>query len=93
MVHGVHEEAQPPGAVEEVVLQVRIAVDDPDVAQHLVEHARRSPGAPFVAQILERAPGVLPKEAHDDLAIGEGRVVVGDFPQARVHLDLKTANG
>ena len=73
----------PARVVEQVVLQVRVALHDPDVAQHLVEHARRAPGAALVAQRLERVPGRAPEQPDDDLAIGERRVVVGNLAQAR----------
>jgi hypothetical protein len=36
--------------VEQVVLQVGVAAHDPDVAQHLVQHARRAAGAAFSAR-------------------------------------------
>jgi hypothetical protein len=67
--------------LQKVVLQVGIALDDPDVAQHLEQHARRPAGAALAPQLLERAPHVGAKEPDDDLAIGERGVVVGDLPQ------------
>ena len=86
MAHRAHQQAEPPRAVQQVVLQVRVAAHDPDVAQHLVEHARRAPGAPLRAQLLQRAPARRAKQPHGDLAVGERRVVVRDFPQARGHV-------
>ncbi len=56
VAHRLDEHVEPARAVVEVVLQVRVAVHDPDVAQHLVEHARRAPGDALLAQLLERAP-------------------------------------
>ena len=69
--------------VEQVVLQVGVALHDPDVAQHLVEHARRAAGAALAAQEAEHLPGALAEQADDDLAVGERGVVVGDLAQAR----------
>ena len=48
------------GIVDQVVLQEWIAVDDPDVAEHLVQHAGRAAGAPFAAQLIEQLPGRSP---------------------------------
>ena len=71
--------------VEQVVLQVRIARHDPDVAEHLEQHPRRAAGAPLGAQRVEqRRHTVLAEQADDDLAVGERRVVVRDLAQARV---------
>ena len=48
--------AQPAGGaalrvVEQVVLEVGISLHHPDVAQHLVQHARRAAGAALAAQL------------------------------------------
>ncbi len=69
--------------LEQVVLQVRIALDDPDVAEHLVQHPRRAPGAPLAAQLLEIAPRRRAEQPHHDLAVRERRVVVRDLADAR----------
>ncbi len=57
VAHRFHQQAQPPRAVEEIVLQVRIAVHGPDIAEHFVEHSRRASGAPHATQLVERRPG------------------------------------
>ena len=54
MVQRVDERAAPLRVVEQVVLQIGIALDDPDVAQHLEQHPRRAAGAPLAAQLLEQ---------------------------------------
>src|SRR5439155_19883914 len=71
------------GIAEQVVLQIGIALDDPDVAKHFEEHSRRAPGATFAAQILQQRPHRLAQQANDDLAIGERRVVVWNLAQTR----------
>ena len=71
--------------VEQVVFQIRVALNHPDVAQHLVEHARRAAGNAFAAQFVEHRPVVCAKQADDYLAIGKRGVVVGDFAQAGSH--------
>jgi len=68
--------------VEQVILQIRIAAHDPDIAQHLVQHAGGTARLAGAAQLVEQAPGVLPQQAYDDLAIGKRRVVIRDFTQA-----------
>jgi hypothetical protein len=42
--------------VEQVVLEVRVALDHPDVAQHLVQHAGRATGATLAAQLVSSVP-------------------------------------
>jgi hypothetical protein len=69
--------------VEQVVLQVGIAVDDPDVAQHLEQHPCRAAGAPLAAQFVQQLPHRRAEQAVHDLAIGERRVVVRDLAQPR----------
>src|SRR5262249_35023569 len=54
--------------LEQIVLKVGIARDDPDVAEHLVEHARGAAGPPLGAQREQRPPRLLPEEPDDDLA-------------------------
>ena len=73
----------PARVVEQVVLQVGVALDDPDVAEHLVQHARRAAGAALAAQEAEHLPGARAEQADDDLAVGERGVVVGNLAQAR----------
>ena len=72
----------PARVVQQVVLQVGVALHDPDVAQHLVEHACRAPGLALVAQPVQSIPDLLAEQADDDLAIGERGVVVRNLAQA-----------
>ena len=70
---------------EQVVLQIRIAVDYPQVAQHLEQHARRPAGLALATQGFQYPPHLLAEEADDDFPVGKGGVVVGDFAQAGIH--------
>jgi hypothetical protein len=79
----VDQQLAPPRVVEQVVLQVRVALHHPDVAQHLVQHARRAAGAAFLPQPVQDLPGPGAEQADDDLAVGERGVVVRDLAQAR----------
>ena len=56
-MHQRHDE-EPPAlrVVDQVVLQIGIALDDPDVAQHLEEHSRGATRAPLAAQLLQHVP-------------------------------------
>jgi hypothetical protein len=69
--------------VEQVVLQIGVSLHDPDVAEHLVQHACRAAGATLAAQEAEHVPRARPEQADDDLAIRERRVVVRNLAQAR----------
>ena len=79
------EQPATPRVLDEVVLQVRIALHDPDVAEHFVQHARRTPGATLAAQLVQDAPGRCAEQTQDDLAIGKRRVVVRNLAQAHGH--------
>ncbi len=68
-----------PWIVQHVVLQVGIAVDDPDVAEHFIEHACRTSGATLAAQFVQHLPHRGAEQSNHDLAIGKRGVVVGDF--------------
>src|SRR5690606_18258669 len=46
-------------------------------------HARRTPGLAGAAQLVQQGPRLLAQQADHDLAVGKGRVVVGNLPQAR----------
>lgn len=71
VMQGVDQHATTLDAVDQVVLQVGIALDHPDVAEHFVEHAGRSPGAALAPQLIEDRPDPLAEQTDDDLAIGE----------------------
>jgi len=77
--------------VEQIVVQVGIAIDDPDVAEHLVQHARRTAGPALGAQFVEDRPGVLAQQADDDFTVGQRGVVVRNFAQTRFRLAIVTA--
>ncbi len=79
VAHRVDQESQAARAVEQVVLQVGIAVHDPDIAEDLVEHARRAAGHALRAQLLERLPRGRPQQPDHDLPVRERGVVVRDL--------------
>ncbi len=79
----VDEQRLPLRIVEQVVLQVGIALDHPDVAQHFEQHAGGAAGTAFAAQFVEELPHVGTQEPDDDLAVRVRRVVVRDLAQAR----------
>ena len=83
MTERLDQRVQPFRIVEHVILQVGVALHHPDVAEHLIEHARRASGAALAAQLVELLPNRRAEQADDDLAVGERRVVVGDLAQAR----------
>ena len=83
MRHGGDEEPPALRVVDQVVLQVGIALDDPDVAQDFEEHPGGAPRAPLAAQFAQHVPQRRSEQADDDLPVGERRVVVGDLPQPR----------
>ena len=85
VAQGFDQRRAPTGIVQKVVLEIGIARHHPDIAQHFIEHARRTAGTALAAQFKERVPGAGSQQAHHDLAIGEGRVVIGYFAQTGRH--------
>jgi hypothetical protein len=83
VVQGLDELGAALGIVDQIVLQEGVPIHHPDVAQHLVEHARRPPGAPFGTQLAEQLPRRLAEQPDHDLAIGKRGVVVRDLAQPR----------
>ena len=79
----VDQQPAPARVVEQVVLQIGVALHHPDVAQHLVQHARRAAGLALAAQPVQQLPGARAEQADHDLAVGERGVVVGDLAQPR----------
>ena len=57
VVQRLDQQPAPARVVEQVVLQVGVALHHPDVAQHLVQHARRAAGAALAAQQAQHLPG------------------------------------
>jgi len=84
-LHPLHHAPARAPAADQAVLQVRVALDRPHLAQHLVEHARRSPGAALGAQLPDQLPALGAEQPQHDLAVRERGVVVGDLAQARLH--------
>ena len=69
MVQGIDQLAAALGVVQQVVLQIGIALDDPDVSQHFVEHAGRAAGLALGAKQAQHFPGALAQQTLDDLAV------------------------
>ena len=68
---------------DQVVDQIGIALDRPDVAEHFEEHAGGAAGAARAAKRLNRVPGLFAQETDHDLAVRERRVVIGNLANAR----------
>jgi len=85
MAQGLYQGVTTAGRGQQVVFQVGVALHHPDVSQHLVEHAGGTAGDPFGAEFVQHAPHVFAQQADDDLPVGEGGVVVGDFAQTCSH--------
>ena len=93
MVQGLHQQTPAPGVVQQIVLQVGVALHHPDVAQHLVQHAGRAASAALATQLKQMLPGPAAQQTDHDLPVREGCVVVGDFPNAHVRLRQTTEGG
>ena len=47
VLHGFNQHAQALGVIEQIIFKIRVALHGPDIAQHLKQHACRSPGHPL----------------------------------------------
>jgi hypothetical protein len=83
MMQGIDQQLPTLRVVEQVVLEIGIALHHPDVAEHFVEHACRAAGAPLLAQQIQQLPCARAEQAQHDLAVRERGVVVGDLAQSR----------
>ena len=57
--------------VEQIVLQIGVALYHPDVAQYLVQHACRTPRLAQAAQLGDQVPCRIAQQTDHDLAIRE----------------------
>jgi hypothetical protein len=71
------------GIFQQVILKIRVALDDPYIAQNFEEHACRAAGAALAAQFLEQTPQLRAEQSDDNFTVGERGVVVRDLAQAR----------
>ena len=81
VVQGLDQQAPALRVVEQVVLQVGVALHHPDVAEHLVQHPGGAARLALLAEPVQQFPGTRPEDADDDLAVGEGGVVVRNLAQ------------
>ena len=85
MAQRADQRVTPITVIEQVIFQIGVALHHPNVAEHLVKHARRATGDALAAQFVEHRPVLGAEQADDDLAVGERRIVVRDFAQAGSH--------
>ena len=69
MVQRMHQQLPTLRVVEEIVLDVGVAVDDPDVPQHFVSMRAERPVRRSLAQLVSSSQARA-QQADDDLAIG-----------------------
>ena len=67
--------------VQQVVLQIGIALNHPNITQNLVKHASRPACAALVSKLIEEVPGTISQQTNHNFSIGETCVVVGNFAQ------------
>jgi len=68
--------------VQQVVLQIGIALNHPNITQNFIKHAGRPARAAFVSQLIEQVPGTISQQTNHNFSIGEAGVVVWNFAQA-----------
>jgi len=82
VVQRVDQQLAPLRVVDQVVFEVGVALHDPDVAQHLVEHPGGAAGAALATQAVEQFPGPCAQQPDHDFAVRERGVVVRNLAQA-----------
>ena len=93
VLQGIDQQLATRRVVQQVVLQVGVALHHPDVTQHLVQHAGRAAGAALIAQLVEHLPGGRAQQANHDLPVGERGVVIGNFAQTNRLGSLRLQGG
>jgi hypothetical protein len=83
VIQRVDERIATAGIIKQVILQIGITTNNPNIPKHFVQHARGTTGLPCGAQAGQQVPRAITKQPDDDLAVGEGCVVVRDLAQAR----------
>ena len=71
VVQSLHQGRAALGVVQQVVLQIRVALHHPNITQHLVQHARRTAGSALTAQLVEQCPGALAEQPQNNFAVGK----------------------
>ena len=69
------------GVVEQVILQIGVALNHPNVTQDLVQHAGRTARAALIAKLVQKIPGTGAQQTNHNFSVREACVVVGNFAQ------------
>ena len=85
VAQGFDQRIAPLAVIKQIVFQVGIALDNPDIAQNFVKHAGGSASDALTAQLIQNRPILGTEQADYDLAIRKRRVVIRDFAQAGSH--------
>ena len=88
MIQRIHQLPAPLAVVQQIVLQIRVALHHPNIAQHFVQHARAAPCAPLCAQLSQNRPCGLAQKAYHNLFVRQRGVVIRDLANSiknRVH--------
>ena len=80
VAHFPHQRGTAFRVLQQIINQIRIAHDHPNIAQHFKQHPRRTPRPALSAQVLQNLPRLIAQQADDDFAVGVGSIVVGNFP-------------
>jgi hypothetical protein len=75
----VHELRECAGVLDEVLEDIRIAVEHEDVADDLGDHPGAPAGDPLAPQPVDKGERLLIEVPEDDLPVREGGIVVGYF--------------
>ena len=77
-----HQQLAAFGVVQQVVLQIGVALHHPDVTQHFIQHAGRAACAALATQLVQLVPRGLAQQPDDHLAVRKRGVVVRNLANA-----------
>ena len=80
VAHFAHQRGAAFRMLQQIINQIRIAHDHPNIAQYFKQHPRRTSSFPLTAQVLQNLPRPVAQQSDDDFAVGVGSIVIGNFP-------------
>ncbi|CWS72672.1 Uncharacterised protein [Neisseria meningitidis] len=79
VAHFPHQRGAAFRVLQQVIDQIWIAHNYPNIAQHFKQHPCRTSGFTLSAQVLQNLPRFVAQQADDDFAVGIRSIVIGNF--------------
>ena len=79
VAHLTHQRGAAFRVLQQVIDQIRIAHDHPNIAQYFKQHSCRTSCFALTAQVLQDLPRFVTQQSDDDFAVGIRSIVIGNF--------------